>query len=106
MDKSILSQRHWRTIGLVTLAACGLMAWYGSRPGFNEYGRNVLVAYWGFFFLFLLVTLYMVLLDFRFIRMEFKMGERALFEDTLGSEDFRKNLRAAQNDPEESSGRE
>ncbi len=49
-------------------------------------------VYWGCFFLALLVTLYMVLLDFRYIRLMYLHGERQLFEETLGSEDFRKAL--------------
>ena len=102
----MFSQRHWRTIGVVTLSACALMAWYGSRPGFSEYGRNVLVVYWGFFLLFLLLTIYMVLLDIRFIRMEYKLSERALFEDTLGSEVLRTDLRKRQANCEESLGGE
>jgi hypothetical protein len=50
------------------------------------------VAYWGIFFLSLLVTLYMVLLDLRYIRLMYVREEKDLFEDTLGSEEFRQAL--------------
>lgn len=51
-----------------------------------------LVVYWGVFFLSLLVTMYMVLLDLRYIRLMYVREEKGLFEDTLGSEEFRRAL--------------
>ena len=74
------------------------MAWYGTRAGFGEYSARVLFIYWGIFFLLLLLTLYMALLDIRYNLLQFKFGERELFEDTLGDETFRKELRAARKD--------
>ena len=90
---SIVSQRTWRAIGLFSLAVCGVMAWYGAKPGMRELTWNVLAVYWGIFLLALLVTLYMVLLDFRYIRLMYLQEEREIFEDTLGDEEFRKALR-------------
>ncbi|MBL7644575.1 MAG: hypothetical protein JNK74_00155 [Candidatus Hydrogenedentes bacterium] len=57
------------------------------------------IAYWGLFLVSLLVALYMALLDLRYIRMQYSLGEKELFEDTLGSEEFRAALRKAQNRP-------
>lgn len=71
------------------------MAWYGTRSGFGEYGLRVLMIYWGIFALLLLTTLYLALLDIRYTLLEFKLGERELFEDTLGDETFRRELRNA-----------
>lgn len=104
LRRSLLSQRHWRTFGLVSLATCGVMAWFGTRPGFAENGRNFVVVYWGVFLLSLLATLYMVLLDFRHIRMDYKLRERALFKDTLGNETFRREMLQAQKKSESSEG--
>lgn len=104
LRRSLLSQRHWRTIGLVALATCGVMAWLGTRPGFSEYGRNTVLVFWAIFLLSLLVTLYMVLLDFRYIRMEYKIRERALFEETLGNESFRREMLQAQKEINTSEG--
>jgi hypothetical protein len=93
--KTLFSQRHWRTTGMVTLGVACLMAWYGSRRGFLENEPTYLMAYWGIFALFIVIAVYMALIDIRYIRMEYKMGERALFEDTLGEESFREELRKA-----------
>ena len=79
------------------------MAWYGTRPGFSEIGLRASLIYWGVFLLFLLVTLYLALLDIRYNLLKFKLGERALFEDTIGNEDLRKELSDGRTRPDESS---
>ena len=72
------------------------MAWYGTREGFNANEPRMLFIYWGVFVLFFLTTLYMALLDIRYIFLEFKLGERELFDDTIGNEAFRQAIRDAQ----------
>ena len=74
------------------------MAWYGSQRGFLENDPTYLMVYWGVFVLLIVTAIYMALIDIRYIRMEYKMGERALFEDTLGEESFREELRQARGD--------
>ena len=76
------------------------MAWYGSGTGFSDYGLRVAAIYWGLFGLAFLVTLYMVLLDFRYIRMEYKIEERSLFSDTLGNPELREEIRKAREEME------
>ena len=90
---TLLSQRTWRTVGLVTLGLCAVLAWYGARPGVTALPLHWLAVYWGVFLLTLLVTLYMVLLDLSYIRLTWLQGEKELFDDTLGSEAFRSALR-------------
>lgn len=68
------------------------MAWYGVKPAVLGLGWPRLGVYWGIFLLSLLVTFYMVLLDFRYIRVLYAQGEKELYEETLGSEDFRRAL--------------
>lgn len=68
------------------------MAWYGTRVEFGDDGLRAMLIYWGVFLLFLLATLYLALLDIRYVWMEYRMGERELFEDTLGSDDLREAL--------------
>lgn len=51
------------------------------------------MVYWSVFLLFLLLAVYVALLDLRYTRMQYSHGERELFEDTLGSEEFRTALR-------------
>ncbi len=71
------------------------MAWSGTRPGVTSLEPVYQIAYWGLFLVSLLVALYMALLDLRYIRMQYTLGEKELFEDTLGSEEFRTALREA-----------
>jgi len=73
-----------------------------------QLGWPLLGAYWGLFLLSLLVTFYMVLLDFRYIRLMYIQGEKELFEETLGSEEFRRALlrrNAKENRPPEGDGK-
>ena len=72
------------------------MAWSGTRPGVTSLDPVYQIAYWGLFLVALLVALYMALLDLRYIRMQYSLGEKELFEDTLGSEEFRAALRKTQ----------
>ena len=53
-------------------------------------------ARWGGFLRLLFVALYIVLLDVRYIRMQYHLGKREIFRKTLGSEEFRRALREAQ----------
>lgn len=92
-----ISQRTWRTIGLVALGVCCVLAWYGTKPGVTGLPLPGLAVYWGVFTLSLLVTFYMVLLDMRFIRLMYLREEKALFDETLGSEEFRRALRGGAN---------
>lgn len=73
------------------------MAWYGSEhlrdPGLSLWFWGF---YWAFALVLLFVALYMVLIDLRYIRLQFKVAERDIFLDTLGSEEFRREIRAAQ----------
>jgi len=63
-----------------------------------ESGAPVLVLslFWLFWLLLLLIALYCVLLDIRFLRLQFSLHERELYEETLGSEQFRKAIIEAQ----------
>jgi len=89
----MISQRTWRATGLITLGLCAVMAWYGSEPGVTSLEPGFLIIYWLVFGLSFLISLYMAFLDMRYIRLQYKLGEKELFEDTLGSEDFRTALR-------------
>ncbi len=92
----MLNQNLWRVVGGVCVALCALMAWYGTENLRLEHSPVYLAVYWGIFFLLLVVTLYIVFLDIRYIRLQYTLGERDVFENTLGSEEFRKALREAQ----------
>jgi hypothetical protein len=89
----LFNQRTWRRIGLASLAVCGAMAWGGTRSGVTHLGPLALLAYWGVFLAALLVALYMALIDLRYIRLQYSLGEKELFEETLGSEELRTALR-------------
>jgi predicted Holliday junction resolvase-like endonuclease len=73
------------------------MAWYGSEhlhePGYTFVFWGI---YWAVALLLLAIAIYMVLIDLRYLRLQFKLAERELFLDTLGSEDFRREIRDAQ----------
>ena len=88
----MITQNTWRTIGVVALTAAALMAWKGADDVTAETSRLYLLVYWGVFMVLLCIAIYMALLDLRYIRMQFKIGERELFLKTVDDEEFRANL--------------
>ena len=75
------------------------MAWSGTKSGVTRLDPAFQVAYWVIFLLVLLLAIYVALLDLRYVRMQYSQGEKDLFEDTLGSEEFRTALRDASSAP-------
>ena len=91
-----LTQKGWRTVGSVTLGGAAIMAWFGASETFTQGAIVRFVVYWGLFLLLLVVTLYVVLLDLRYIRLQYVASERELLRQTLADESFRRELIAAQ----------
>lgn len=92
----ILTQKGWRIAGIGFLAAAGVMAFFGGRIAGPGTGLQILALYWGGFLLCLLLALYMALLDIKHIRLQFRLEERELFEQTLASPEFRTALKEAE----------
>ena len=55
-----------------------------------------LLGYWGVFLVFLLAAFYVVVLDIRYIRLQYLLAQRDAFHHTIGSEDFRRALYEAE----------
>ena len=80
--------------GTMTLA--GLMAWFGCDAPILRTSLRYFALYWGFFILLLLVSLYFLVLDFRYIHVQYLIARRDLLRETLEDEAFRKALIHAQ----------
>ena len=91
----LIKQRTWRAAGVACIGGCAFMAWYGQGSFLSENTPLFLLGYWVLFLVLLLVAFYVVILDIRYIRMQLKMGERELFRETVDNEQFRKALREA-----------
>jgi len=78
------------------LLAAAAMAWYGPSIAGPGAGLRFIVIYWAVFVLFILLALYMALLDLKYIRLQYHLAERELYEQTLGSPSFRQALQAAE----------
>lgn len=87
----MLTQRKWRAIGLVTLTGAGAMAVGGVWVKAAD-SRLFFALYWSIFLGLLVTTLYMVLLDLRYIRVLYTSGKREIYKETLGNEEFRRSL--------------
>lgn len=92
----MLTQTMWRTVGVVALGCCVVMALLGVNWQWLRQSLTVFAAYWGVFLFLLVVALFCALLDIRHVRMEYSVGKRELFRQTLGDEGLRKTLRDAQ----------
>ncbi len=95
-EPPFFNQRIWRAIGAVAIAGAALMAWHGAAEVTRAVPRPYFIAYWGGFVLLLLIALYMVLLDLRYIRLQLLVGRREAFRGTVGDEAFRRALMTAQ----------
>jgi hypothetical protein len=72
------------------------MAWFGAESLALRQSIILMVLYWTVFLILFAVTLFIVLLDFRYIRLQYMAGERAIYQQTLGDEVLRTALRQAQ----------
>ena len=95
LPRHFITQRGWRLLGIGALVFAGALVWFGPATLRTEPGLVFLCVYWGAFVLVLLVAFYAVLLDVRYIRLQYALEQRAIFEDTLGSDAFRKALHEA-----------
>ena len=91
-----LTQRGWRTTLAGTMTLAGLMAWYGSDAPALQASLRYFAIYWGIFLLLLLISLYLIVLDLRFIHVQYLIARRDLLRETLEDEAFRKALIRAQ----------
>lgn len=94
-----LQQRTWRIIGGVSILAAAGMAYYGSTHVTIAAPRLFFAAYWLGFLLLFAVAIYMVLLDLRYIRLQFLLEERELFVKTMADEEIRQAIEKAQGRP-------
>ncbi|MCP4645146.1 MAG: hypothetical protein GY851_32190 [bacterium] len=94
--KPLLTQRRWRIVGGVCLGGAACMAWYGLHWTELRETLWMFAAYWGVFTVLLLTSVYMAMLDLRYIRVDYFTAERDVFLDTLGDETLRRALREAQ----------
>lgn len=126
--KALLNQSTWRRIGAATIALAALMAVYSvfggilrdsviymSRMFSEQIAEEAIVdssflfcsLYWSIFMLLILSSLYMAVLDIRFIRLQFALGKQALMKESVGKATFAQNSRRKEfSDPGERTARE
>lgn len=110
-----LQQKHWRWAGavclLVALAlaaiavttpilrdsmiAVALLFFDGTSDITPAYPLFAYIVYWGIFTLSILLAIYMVMLDVRYIRLDYAVTKRAIMKESWEHEDFRKATQAA-----------
>ncbi len=88
----MITQTKWRIAGLAILACSAAMAWYGVETLREPHSTMYWLIYWGIFLGLIMAAFYVVLLDIRYIRMQYAIGQREAFRSTLGNEEFRKAL--------------
>ena len=68
------------------------MAWYGASAGFFLDSLWFCVGYWALFAFLFVISIYFVALDLRYIRLQYTVEKRELFRQTIGNEEFRRDL--------------
>ena len=76
----------------MTTIGAALMAWYGSEHLFFVDSLAVFLSYWAVFLALSVITLYIVMLDIRYIHLQYTISQRELFRQTWEDESFRKAL--------------
>ncbi|MBI5094257.1 MAG: hypothetical protein HZB26_17685 [Candidatus Hydrogenedentes bacterium] len=72
------------------------MAWFGAESEALRHSLLLMAVYWTVFLVLFVITLAIVLIDIRYIRLQYIMGERAIYQQTLGDETLRRDLRKSQ----------
>ena len=114
-------QKYWRRIASGSLFGAAVLAVYAAGTDllrdslihivllFSEPTNELrpthsflfCFAYWLIFGICIFVTLYIAVLDIRYLRMQFAMEKRALTKQSWESPEFRKILKTAQGDKDE-----
>ncbi len=76
----------------MTTIGAALMVWYGSEHRFLTDSMTLFLSYWAVFLALVAITLYIVLLDIRYIHLQYTISRRELFRQTWEDESFRKAL--------------
>ena len=99
MAKPFLTQERWRIAGGICLGGAALMAVLGVKVSALRYlfteSVPLFVLYWAGFLVLLFLSLFIALLDFRYIRLQYTVAKRDLFKQTLGDEALREALNKA-----------
>ena len=101
----LITQTRWRAVGAVTTACAAGMAWYGAASRFFIESLLQFILYWSVFLALLAISFFIVALDIRYTILQYRLSERELLHETLGDEQFRKALIAAQQDDRKPSDR-
>lgn len=111
----MIEQKSWRRIASVCLLLSGSMAIYAVVSDVlrdslvylvqllsnseNELGTSTpfwtCFLYWSVFALLVTITVYIGLIDFKYIRLKFALERRKLMEQTVGSEEMQDLLKRA-----------
>lgn len=91
-------QTYWRIAGGVAISVCAAMTVFGWLIMAPGTGPTWLLVYWSIWLVLLLFSLYVVMVDLRFLRARFLAEERNLFKETMGEAAIRDAIIQAQRD--------
>ena len=99
------AQRYWRITGAVCILCAGSLAVIGARVDWPSVTLPLIIGYWAIFLAAFFSAIYCAIIDIKYISLQFSADQRDAFRETLGSEEFRRALREAQEagDQDESS---
>lgn len=88
-------QTKWRMACGVAVLVAGGMAWYGAESVSLRRSLATFAAYWGVFLVLIGIIFFIVLLDLRYIRLQYVIARRELYRQAFEDEEFRKALLGA-----------
>lgn len=110
--KPLLPQARWRLLGAFTLGGSLLMAAYAAstdilresalyfvslayeevRESADAEAASGHFVFWGLFVVLIFASVYLAMLDMRYIRLQYLLQKREIFGQTLGDSAFRESL--------------
>ena len=110
--KPLLTQARWRLLGSLTIGGSLLMAAYAvstdilresalyfvsiaydeARESADTQAASGHFVFWGLFVFLILASVYLAMLDMRYIRLQYLLQKREIFGQTLGDSAFRESL--------------
>ena len=88
-------QRLWRIAGLALIGASAVMVWLGPGADVVRQRPVFYAVYWLVFLLLFLGAIYCVLLDIRYIRLQYHLAQRQLVRETMADEALQRALKEA-----------
>ncbi len=87
-------QTKWRIAGGVALGCAAVLALYGAEGAFPRQSPLAFFVYWGLFLACLLIAVFIAIVDWRYIKLQYAVAQREILRETMKDRELKKALRS------------